>query len=86
MSIPSHPAAIGAVLFLGLLPTAVAYSSYFTGLHYAGPRAAIIAVLLEPLTATLLAALVNQEHLSGPQLLGALLILISTAIPQDSAA
>jgi DME family drug/metabolite transporter len=52
----------------------------------AGPRAAIIALLLEPLTATLLAALVNQEHLSGAQMLGALLILSSTAIRQDSTA
>ncbi|WP_234307387.1 MULTISPECIES: DMT family transporter [unclassified Streptomyces] len=86
MGIPARPAPIGAVLFLGLVPTAVAYSSYFTGLRHAGPRAAIIALLLEPLTATLLAALVNQEHLSGTQMLGALLILSSTTIRQDSTA
>ncbi|WP_202797057.1 DMT family transporter [Kribbella flavida] len=85
MSIPVQPAAIGAVLFLGLVPTAVAYGSYFTGLRYAGPRAAIIAVLLEPLTATLLAALVQQEQLSGPQVLGALLILLSTTIRHNAA-
>ncbi|MER6345056.1 DMT family transporter [Streptomyces sp. NPDC001532] len=86
MSIPAHPAAIGAVLFLGLVPTAVAYSSYLTGLRHAGPKAAVIAVLLEPLTATLLAAFVRHEQMTGPQMLGALLILFSTTIRQDGAA
>lgn len=86
MDIPARPAPIGAVLFLGLVPTAIAYSSYFTGLRCTGPRAAIIALLLEPLTATLLATLVNKEHLSGAQMLGALLILSSTVIRQDSTA
>ncbi|MDO0930062.1 DMT family transporter [Streptomyces sp. TG1A-8] len=86
MAIPARPAVIGAVLFLGLVPTAVAYSSYFTGLRYAGSRGAIIALFLEPLTATLLAALVNHEHLTGAQILGVLFILFSTTIRQDSAA
>ncbi|MFV0137929.1 DMT family transporter [Streptomyces sp. HMX87] len=86
MDIPARPGAIGAVLFLGLVPTAIAYSSYFAGLHRAGAGAAVIAVLLEPLTATLLSALIGQERLSGPQVLGALLILVSTVIRQEPVA
>ncbi len=40
MSIPAGPKTLGAVLFLGLVPTAMACTSYFTGLHRAGPSAA----------------------------------------------
>ncbi|WP_086740716.1 DMT family transporter [Streptomyces glaucescens] len=86
MGIPARPEAIAAVLFLGLVPTAIAYSSYFLGLRQAGPGAAQIAVLLEPLTATLLAVLVHGEQLTGRQIAGALLILLSTTVREDSTA
>jgi DME family drug/metabolite transporter len=82
MGFPVRPDTIGAVLFLGLVPTAIAYTSYFAGLHHAGPSAEITDVLLEPLTATLLAKLLNQEHLDGLQILGALLVLAVTGIHQ----
>lgn len=82
MGLPPHMDAVGAVLFLGLVPTAVAYTSYFTGLHHAGAAAGIVAVLLEPLTATLLAVLLAHDHLSGLQILGAVFVLLSIGVQQ----
>ncbi|WP_330285052.1 EamA family transporter [Streptomyces sp. NBC_00588] len=64
------------------MPTAVAYTSYFTGLHLAGAAAGIVAVLLEPLTATLLAVLLAHDHLSGTRILGAVLVLVSIGVQQ----
>ncbi|MZD04527.1 EamA family transporter [Streptomyces sp. SID5785] len=82
MQLPLRADAFGAVLFLGLVPTALAYSSYFAGLHRAGAGAGVVAVLLEPLTATLLAVLLGRDRLNGVQILGAALTLFSIGIQQ----
>jgi DME family drug/metabolite transporter len=82
MALPPRIDAVGAVVFLGLVPTAVAYTSYFAGLHHAGAAAGVVAVLLEPLTATLLAVLLGHERLGGTQILGAFLLLVSIGIQQ----
>lgn len=80
MELPPRADTVGALVFLGLVPTAVAYTSYFAGLHRAGPAAGVVAVLLEPLTATLLAVLLGHERLDGTQVLGACLVLVSIGI------
>lgn len=82
MELPSQVDVVGALVFLGLVPTAVAYTSYFAGLHRAGAAAGVVAVLLEPLTATLLAVLLGHERLGGAQILGAFLVLASIGIQQ----
>ncbi|MEU9369548.1 DMT family transporter [Streptomyces avermitilis] len=80
MGLPLRADTVGTVVFLGLVPTAVAYTGYFAGLHRAGPAAGVVAVLLEPLTATLLAVLLRHERLDGAQVLGAVLVLVSIGI------
>lgn len=82
MQLPLRVDTVATLAFLGLVPTSVAYISYFAGLQRAGATAGVVAVLLEPLTATLLAALFAHENLSGTQILGALLLLVSIAIQQ----
>lgn len=69
------PAAIGLLIALGTGPTAAAYTLYFRGLRGAPPGTAALLALLEPLTATLLAALLLGERLSLPGLAGAALLL-----------
>ncbi|MFV2120016.1 DMT family transporter [Streptomyces sp. Act-28] len=82
MTLPPRADAVGALVFLGLVPTAVAYTGYFAGLRRTGPAAAVVAILLEPLTATLLAVLLQHERLDGGQTLGALLVLVSIGVQQ----
>lgn len=70
------------LLYLGLVPTALAYLLFFTGMRTTPATVASILSLMEPLTATLLAWAVFGERLSalglagGALLLGALLILV----------
>ncbi|WP_166025652.1 DMT family transporter [Streptomyces chilikensis] len=82
MALPARIDAVGAVVFLGLVPTAVAYTSYFAGLHRTGAAAGVVAVLLEPLTAVLLAVLLGHDRLGGAQCLGVVLVLAAIAVPQ----
>ncbi|MFE5333163.1 DMT family transporter [Embleya sp. NPDC056575] len=84
MTFQVRPDTLGTLLFLGLFPTAAAYTGYFAGLHRAGPGAGTIAVLLEPLTATVLAVPLHGEHLDGRRILGALLVLIAISIQQTA--
>lgn len=69
------PAAIGLLIALGTGPTAVAYTLYFRGLRGAPPGTAALLALLEPLTATMLAALLLGDRLGVPGLTGAALLL-----------
>lgn len=74
MSIPLRGDVVGLVVFLGVVPTAVAYGAYFLGLRVASPTAAALSTMLEPLTATLLSVAFRGEQLSGTGVVGALLI------------
>jgi DME family drug/metabolite transporter len=79
MSLPFRADALGVLVYLGLVPTALAYAAYFAGLE-AGSRAAVVAVLLEPLTAAILGALLLGERLSAVQWGGATLVLVSIVL------
>jgi DME family drug/metabolite transporter len=68
-------AAIGLLIALGTGPTAAAYTLYFRGLRGAPADTAALLALLEPLTATLLAALLLGDRLSLPGMAGAALLL-----------
>ena len=74
------PAALGLVAFLGLVPTAVAYVSYFRGLPDAGPGAAALLALLEPLVGSLLAALFLHQGLGVAGWCGAVLLMIAVGV------
>lgn len=69
------------LLYLGVVPTALAYMLFFTGMRTTPATIASILSLMEPLTATVLAWMLFGERLGafglagGALLLGALLIL-----------
>jgi DME family drug/metabolite transporter len=74
------PAALGLVTFLGLVPTAVAYVSYFRGLPAAGPGTAALLALLEPLVGSFLAALFLHDRLGAVGWCGAVLLMVAVAL------
>ena len=73
------------VLYLGLLPTAVAYVLFARGLRHVQAAEATTIVLAEPVTATVLGILILGEHVQGLGLAGAALVLtglLVLAIPR----
>ena len=62
-------------LWLGLVPTAIAYTSYASGLNRIKVATASTLILAEPATATLLAALVLGESLNGYSWLGVTIVV-----------
>jgi DME family drug/metabolite transporter len=80
LRLPTHFPAWLAVLYLGLVPTALAYALYLRGLRSVPATVASIGTLVEPLTASLLAAFFLGERLTPNGLLGAGLLLSNLAI------
>lgn len=74
------PEAIGLLIALGTGPTAVAYSLYFRGLRTAAASTGALLALLEPLTGTILAALVLGQHLSASGIVGAAVLALAVII------
>jgi drug/metabolite transporter, DME family len=68
------------LLYLGLVPSALGYWLFFSGVRTTGATAASIITLLEPLTATLLAWGLFGERLQPIGLLGALLLLAAIGL------
>ena len=64
------PSGAEMALWLGLVPTAIAYTSYGYGLNKIKVATASTLILAEPATATLLAAIVLGESLNGYSWLG----------------
>jgi DME family drug/metabolite transporter len=71
----TEPVALAVLLYLGVVPSALAYSMFFTGLRTVPGAVASIVTLLEPLTATALATAFLGERLSPGALAGGLLVL-----------
>ncbi|MFF3334150.1 DMT family transporter [Streptomyces sp. NPDC002888] len=84
MTLHPRPDTLAALAFLALFPTAIAYTTYFAALHRTTPTAGVIAILLEPLTATALSVLLRHEPLTAVQTLGATLVLTSIALHQTA--
>jgi len=80
MTIPFSGDVVLLVGFLGVVPTAIAYGAFFLGLRHAHPTAAALATMLEPLTATVLAVLLNGERLTTAGVVGTLLISAALAL------
>jgi drug/metabolite transporter, DME family len=75
----TEPVALGVLLYLGLVPSALAYAMFFTGIKTVPGAVASIVTLLEPLTATALATAFLGERLSPGALAGGLLVLGAVA-------
>jgi drug/metabolite transporter, DME family len=78
------PVGWALLLYLGLIPSALAYGLFLTGMRSTPATAASVLTLLEPLTATILATALFGERLGalglvgGALLLGAILVLALT--------
>ena len=68
------PATLGLLAALGTAPTAVAYTLYFRGLRTAPAGTAALLSLLEPLTGTVLAAVVLGDRLGASGIAGAVIL------------
>jgi len=81
-SIPQHLPLAGwlILLYLGLFPTAVSYALLGAGLKKATATSSSIAVLVEPLVATLLAVGFMGERLTSAGWVGAALLLASLVV------
>lgn len=66
---------IGSLVYLGVATMALAYGLLYAGLRLTVPSAAVIATLLEPVAAAILAALVLGERLTAVGIAGTALIL-----------
>ncbi len=73
----AHYAADGwlRLLYLGLIPSALAYALFFRGVRGVSATATTILTLIEPLTATALAWLLFHERLGASGAIGAALLL-----------
>jgi DME family drug/metabolite transporter len=70
-----HPGGAALALFLGTVPTALAYVLFARGLKRLSAAETATLTLAEPLTAALLGVAVLAERLSSPAALGAALVL-----------
>ncbi len=69
------------VLYLGLLPTALAYLCYCTGLaRCRTPAVGLVASMIEPLLAALFAGFLLGEHLSGAMMSGCVLLIVAMVL------
>jgi DME family drug/metabolite transporter len=75
----TDPLAVGLLLYLGVVPSALAYALFFTGLRTVPGAVASIVTLLEPLTATALATAFLGERLAPGALAGGGLVLAAVA-------
>jgi DME family drug/metabolite transporter len=73
------PVARGVLLYLGVVPSALAYALFFAGLRTVPGAVASIVTLLEPLTATALATTFLGERLAPAALAGGVLVLAAVA-------
>lgn len=85
--LPSQPTSLLLLLYLGVATMALAYGLLYAGLRTTSGSAATVATLVEPLSAALLAAVLLDERLTGPAILGGALILAAVVAlrPVESA-
>jgi DME family drug/metabolite transporter len=73
------PVVVGTLLYLGVLTMALAYGLLYAGLRTTTGSAAVVATLLEPVTAAVLAAVLLDERLGAVGIVGGILILAAIA-------
>jgi DME family drug/metabolite transporter len=77
--VTTDPTAVVGLLYLGVVTMALAYGLLYAGLRTTTGSSAVIATLLEPVTAAVAAALVLDERLGALGVVGTLLILAAVA-------
>lgn len=75
----ADPVALGTLLYLGVMTMALAYGLLYAGLRTTPGSAAVVATLLEPVTAAVVAAIFLGERLGPLAVLGTALILLAVA-------
>jgi DME family drug/metabolite transporter len=78
-AVPADGGTLAVLLYLGLVPSALAYGLFFTGVRTVPGAVASIVTLLEPLTATALATAFLGERLAPAAVAGGLLLLAAVA-------
>jgi DME family drug/metabolite transporter len=68
------------LVYLGVVPTVVAYSLFFAGVRTVQPGVASTLTLVEPVTASVLAAVLLGDQLSTGALVGGTLLLSAVAV------
>jgi DME family drug/metabolite transporter len=76
---PHAPRAWAWILYLGVMTMALAYMSFYAGLRTVPAGSAVIATLLEPVTAAVLAAILLGERLGVGGTVGCVLVLAAVA-------
>lgn len=71
---------LSLLLYIGLVPTAVAYFLFFLGMRNVKASTASILTMIEPLTATTLAWVIFDERLAVSGIAGALLLLFAIVV------
>lgn len=77
--VTGDPVALVTLVYLGTLTFALAYGLLYAGLRTTSSSAAVVATLVEPVTAGLVAAVFLDERLGGAGLLGMALVLAAIA-------
>jgi drug/metabolite transporter, DME family len=77
--VSGDPVVLATLAYLGVLTMALAYGLFYVGLRITTGSSAVIATLLEPVTAALAAALFLGERLGTLGVAGTLLILAAVA-------
>ena len=80
MALPASGVANGWLIYIGIVPTVVAYFLFYSGLRSTPTEVAGVLTLLEPLTAALLAAWLLGESLSTAGWIGAGLLLAAITV------
>ena len=79
LHVPTDAVSLAVLLYLGLVPSALAYALFFTGVRTLPGAVAAILTLLEPLTATVLATAFLGERLAPGAVAGGALVLAAVA-------
>lgn len=74
------PAGWAILIYMGVIPTALAYVLFVAGMRSTPPTVATIATLLEPLTATILAGFLFGERLSSQAVFGTVLLVAAMGV------
>ncbi|MFC5729267.1 DMT family transporter [Nocardioides vastitatis] len=75
----TDPVALGSLVYLGVFTMALAYGLLYAGLRTTSSTAAVVASLLEPVTAAVAAAVLLDERIGVLGVVGIVLILAAVA-------
>jgi DME family drug/metabolite transporter len=76
---PSDGISSAWLVYIGIVPTALAYALFYLGLRSVPSETAGVLTLLEPLAAAVLAAVVLHERLGPLGVVGAVVLLVAIA-------